>query len=568
MTPSNSSAAASSPTPASPTKRRPHPSRKRISVSSLVMYRNGSVYSPADPLATAMLIDGDTVAWIGQEAAAAALIDERMTVVELDGALVAPAFFDSHVHLSELGASLEQVDLREARSTSELLGAVRAAAVRAPGQPILGFGWDETDWDTPVLPSVNELADAAAGADVYLARVDVHSALVAGPSAPDRPGSSTAHVTGDLHRTIRHRATNYDDATRTRYLRSALEHYVQHGYAGVAEMAAPQISGRRDAELLEELVATDPASYPLVRLYWAELATSVAEAEALARSFGAAFAGLGGDLNIDGSIGSRTAALRAEYSDAPGNTGALMLTAEQISAHVVACTQAGVQAGFHVIGDAGADAATAGFRLAAAEVGAEALQRLGHRLEHVEMVDDDVVATLLEAGVTVSLQPAFDAKWGGPGGLYASRLGTERTQRMNEVGRFLAAGIPVCLGSDAPVTEVDPWGSVKACLNLSTDSARISARAAFLAHTRSGYRAAGVDIPFGGQLVPGGEATFAVWSASELMVQTPDSRVASWSTDARAGTPLLPVMENEFPRCLRTVRAGRVLYAEDASVVA
>ncbi|WP_308409800.1 amidohydrolase [Zhihengliuella halotolerans] len=537
-------------------------------MSSLVMYRNGSVYSPADPLATAMLIDGDTVAWIGQEAAAAALIDERMTVVNLDGALVAPAFFDSHVHLTELGASLEQVDLRDARSTSEVLSAVRAAGVRAPGQPIVGFGWDETEWDTPVLPSVDELADAAAGADVYLARVDVHSALVAGTSAPVRPGNSSAHVTGDLHRAIRQRATDYDDTTRRRYLRAALEHYAQHGYAGVAEMAAPQISGRRDSELLEELVATDPASYPLVRLYWAELATSVAEAEALARSFGPTFAGLGGDLNIDGSLGSRTAALRAEYSDAPGNTGTLTLTAEQISAHVVACTKAGVQAGFHVIGDAGADAAAAGFRRAADEVGAEALQRLGHRLEHVEMVDDDVIATLLEAGVTVSLQPAFDAKWGGPEGLYASRLGPERTQRMNEVGRFLAAGIPVCLGSDAPVTEVDPWGSVKACLNLSTESARISARAAFLAHTRSGYRAAGVDIPFGGQLVPGGEATFAVWSASELMVQTPDSRVASWSTDARAGTPLLPVMENEFPRCLRTVRAGRVLFAEDATVVA
>lgn len=532
------------------------------------MYRNGSVYSPADPLATAMLTDGGTIAWVGQEAAAAALIDERMTVVDLDGALVAPAFFDSHVHLTELGASLEQVDLRDAHSASEVLAAVRIAAERAPGEPVVGFGWDETGWSTPELPTAGELADAAAGSDVYLARIDVHSALAAGPSVPARPGSSSAHVTGEEHRAIRRRATDYDDATRRRYLQSALEHYARRGYAGVAEMAAPQISGRRDAELLEELVASDPAAYPLVRLYWAELAATATEAEALARGFGPNFAGLGGDLNIDGSIGSRTAALRADYSDAPGESGTLMLAPEQIAAHVVACTGAGVQAGFHVIGDAGADAAAAGFRRAAAEVGASTMQRLGHRLEHVEMVDDDVVAALLETGASVSMQPSFDAAWGGPGGLYESRLGTGRAHRMNEVGRFLAAGIPVCLGSDAPVTGVDPWGSVKACLNLSTESSRISARAAFLAHTRSGYRAAGVDIPFGGQLVPGGEATFAVWSASELMVQTPDSRVASWSTDARAGTPLLPVMENEFPRCLRTVRAGRVLFAEDASVAA
>ncbi|GHD12696.1 amidohydrolase [Zhihengliuella salsuginis] len=532
-------------------------------MSSLVMYRNGSVYSPADPLATAMLVDGGTVAWIGQEAAAAALIDDRMTVVDLDGGLVAPAFFDSHVHLTEVGASLEQLDLRTARSAEEVLGAVRAASEQAPGEAVLGFGWDETLWDEPRLPSVGELEAAAAGAEVYLARVDVHSALVAGPQADGLRSTATAHVTGDAHRSIRDRATDYDDATRRRYLRAALGHFARNGYAGVAEMAAPQISGRRDAELLQELVAADPAAYPLVRIYWAELAATAADAEALAEGFGPYFAGLGGDLNIDGSIGSRTAALRSDYSDAPGERGTLLLSPEQISAHVVACTRAGVQAGFHVIGDAGADAAAEGFRRAAAVVGEDALQRLGHRLEHAEMVDDDVIAALLASGVTVSLQPAFDALWGGPGGLYASRLGPERSLSMNEAGRFLAAGIPVCLGSDAPVTVVDPWAGVKACLNLSTESARISARAAFLAHTRSGYRAAGVDIPFGGQLVPGGEATFAVWSPSEMMVQTPDTRVASWSTDARAGTPLLPVLENEFPRCLRTVRAGEVLFAVD-----
>lgn len=66
--------------------------------------------------------------------------------------------------------------------------------------------------------------------------------------------------------------------------------------------------------------------------------------------------------------------------------------------------------------------------------------------------------------------------------------------------------------------------------------------------------------PLAGQLAIGAQATFAVWTASELAVQTPDVRISSWSTDARAGTPILPVVDEEIPECLRTVRAGVTIF--------
>nr|WP_196837020.1 amidohydrolase family protein [Zhihengliuella flava] len=524
------------------------------------MYRNGSIYSPADPFATAMLVVDGTIAWIGQDPAASALIDEDTLHVDLEGALIAPAFFDSHVHLTEVGAALDHLNLMSIGSREELLEAVRARAAAEPGSPIVGYGWDESNWSDPTLPTRAELDAAGAGADVYLARVDVHSALVGGPLAAAESLPS-AYVSGEDHLPVRARALDYDDAQRRRYQRAALTHFASHGYAGVAEMSAPHISGRHDAALLEELLAAEGDSVPLVRLYWAGLTSDESEARDLASSFGPAFAGLGGDLNIDGSIGSRTAALHRDYADAPGERGTLALSAELIATHLVACTRAGIQAGFHVIGDAGAAAAASGFRSAADIVGAEALQRVGHRLEHAEMIDDDTLDVLLAYRVTLSMQPTFDAAWAGPGGLYEERLGAERADRMNQMGRLLSAGVPVCTGSDAPVRPVDPWGAVKACLELRAADSRISARAAFLAHTRAGYRAAGAQVPFDGQLVPGADATFAVWSASELMVQTPDSRVASWSTDARAGTPMLPALDSEFPHCLLTVRAGRTLYS-------
>ena len=98
-------------------------------------------------------------------------------------------------------------------------------------------------------------------------------------------------------------------------------------------------------------------------------------------------AGAAGDLCVDGAIGSRTAALHAPYADARRPRGHLYLDADQVAAHVVACTEAGLQAGFHVIGDrAVADGASPGSQAAAERLGAAAIVRARHRLEHVEMV--------------------------------------------------------------------------------------------------------------------------------------------------------------------------------------
>ncbi|MGO1317396.1 MAG: hydrolase, partial [Cellulomonadaceae bacterium] len=89
-----------------------------------------------------------------------------------------------------------------------------------------------------------------------------------------------------------------------------------------------------------------------------------------------------------------------------------------------------------------------------------------------------------------------------------------------------------------------------------------SARAAFRAHTRGGWRLAGE--PATGELRVGSPAHLAVWRADELGVQAPGGRVAAWSTDRRAGTPLLPLLDQgaEAPRCLLTLRSGHVLHDE------
>lgn len=533
---------------------------------SLVLYRNGSIYSPADPFATAMLVENGTVAWIGSESAAGALLDDRMNEIDLQGALVAPAFVDSHVHLGALGAKLGGLDLGALNSAQEILDAVAAAAAAQSSGIILGSGWDETRFADATLPTLEQLGNAAGGRAVYLARVDVHSALVSPALAQQyglEPGAefSGALVSGRSHATLRSSVFAYDAATNSAHRERALAHLASTGHGTVVEMAAEGISGRADLEALLGRSAEVQAATPAVYAYWGQAVTQEQEARTLFDSFKSpALIGLGGDLNIDGSIGSRSALLRADYTDAPGQKGNSYLSVEQISAHVAACSLVGIQAAFHVIGDAGLDLALEGFAKAAEQVGIAAVQSGRHRLEHVEMVDDVQRAKMLNFSLTASMQPQFDAAWGGEGNLYEQRLGAERAAGMNAIGKFLSAGVPVTIGSDAPVTGTNPWASVKACLELNDPSSRISAKAAFMAHTRSGFRALGEPNPLAGQLVTGAEATFAIWSASELTVQTPDIRVSSWSTDARAGTPMLPVLEGELPVCLRTVRAGTTLF--------
>ena len=172
-------------------------------------------------------------------------------------------------------------------------------------------------------------------------------------------------------------------------------------------------------------------------------------------------AGLAGDLNADGALGSRTAALREPYADRAGHRGHAYLTAEQIAEHVIACTERNVQAGFHCIGDQALDNIARGFELAAEKVGVQALVAARHRLEHVEMVDEATIATLARCGVVASVQPMFDGLWGGPDGMYAERVG-DRWRGMNPFGSLARAGVVLAFGSDAPVTELGGWEAVRA----------------------------------------------------------------------------------------------------------
>ncbi|MET9347396.1 amidohydrolase [Streptomyces termitum] len=524
-----------------------------------VLLRGGEVHSPADPFATAMVVERGHVAWVGSEGAADAFAPGVDEVVDLEGALVTPAFVDAHVHTTATGFALTGLDLSSAASLAGAAELIRAHAAARPADRILiGHGWDAARWPERRAPRRDELDELTGGRPLYLTRIDVHSAVVTTALLDLVPGvrgldgfRDGEPLTGDAHHAVRAAAfAAVSPLQRTEAQRAARAHAASLGIGTLHECGGPQISSEDDFTGLLDLARAEDG--PRVVGYWADLDLD------RARALGAL--GAAGDLFADGSLGSHTACLHEPYADAAGRTGAAHLDAAAVAAHVVACTEAGLQAGFHAIGDAAVTAVTDGVRAAAEKLGLARIRAARHRVEHAEMLTPATIAAFAELGLTASVQPAFDALWGGDEGMYADRLGVERARTLNPYAALLRAGVPLAFGSDSPVTPLDPWGTVRAAAFHRTLDHRISVRAAFTAHTRGGWRAVGRDDA--GVLVPGAPADYAVWRAGDLVVQAPDDRVARWSTDPRSGTPGLPDLSPGLPLpvCLRTVVHGRTVF--------
>ena len=438
------------------------------------LYRNGVVHSRTDPFAEAVLVADGQVAWLGEESSVRTVLDAADEVVDLDGALVAPAFVDAHVHLARVGR------------------------------------------------------DLAAG-------------TVADPAAAGRPALSSS-------------------AERAAEYAAALGAAAAAGIVAVHEQSDPADETRAGLAALLQATSRPDSGWPAVLGYRAELCETVDDARAILRDV-PGLVGLGA-LHLDGGLADRTAALRHAYADAPGTCGDLLLAAEQVANHTAAATRAGLQAVFHVVGDRALAEALLGIRVAAEIEGMGAVRGTGHRLEHAPMTDAAALAALLLHGVTVTALPQLALDGTGPGGWLTARLGSPRADAHLPLADLAGAGVPLALGSASPDAPFDPWGAVRAAVLHPDPGQRVSARAAFRAHTRGGWRAAHLDGTGAGEIRLGAPAHLAVWRAESLVVQAPEGRLAAWSTDPRAGTPLLPALGPEVPApvCLRTLRAGNVIF--------
>lgn len=414
-------------------------------------------------------------------------------MVDLGGAFVMPGFNDAHAHMGDAGRIKLSVDVTGTKSLAELQARVKAAArTAAPGTWLTGGGWDHTLWPAKTLPTKADLDAVTDGHPAFLVRVDGHIAIAntsalkaAGitKSTPDPQGGkidrdANSEATGIIRETAQALIDKVipppAPELRRRGIELALADAVEHGVTSVQDFSdwqdflvyeqlekegklSPRISEwlpfNASVDQLKQMRAHHPADDPMLHT-------------SMLKGF------------MDGSLGSRTAALKAPYSDDPGNSGIPRYQQSQLNQMAIERAQAGFQLGFHAIGDRAVSMALNAFATAQAvdplkadmqtmrmpsgrKIIHAALTGSRNRIEHSQVVDPADFARYKQLGVIASMQPNHlltDMAWA------EQRLGPERAKYAYAWKSFLDAGVPLAFGTDYPVEPITPFRGVYAAV--------------------------------------------------------------------------------------------------------
>src|SRR6185503_13826698 len=205
------------------------------------------------PDATAMAVTDGIIAWLGTDDVGRQQFPDA-EIVDLDGGFVAPAFVDSHVHLTATGLTLTGLDLRNATSLRHCLELIGDFGRKHPDGPIWGHGWDESGWPERTAPATDDLDGVLGDRPAYLARVDVHSAAVSTALRRLAPGLAEAAgfdpqrpLTRDAHHLVRAAARDTLTSQQRHQARlAALDAAAASGIVAVHECAGPDIGGMDD----------------------------------------------------------------------------------------------------------------------------------------------------------------------------------------------------------------------------------------------------------------------------------------------------------------------------------
>lgn len=425
--------------------------------------------------------------------------------IDLRGRAVYPAFADCHVHLTDTGLFLGAHDLAAVRGADEYARRVAALPRR---DFVLAGNYDDARWTDGGAASAAPLDAHHPDAIAMVVRVDAHSctlnrkALAFVGLPPETPGierDEAGAPTGRLFLEANWRAQakllaalpDPDKreadrrATALALAQGALHLHVQLvGLGGRAEYEA-EIAHMRTAGAAKwhpKICERDPA---------------------LARDLGLPY--VGGDVFLDGSIGSGTAAVSVPYHDRGGH-GHLMHGDAEVEAYFASAEELGVSAGVHAIGDRAIEQCIATWEKV---LGGKPSPRNRHFIEHFEIATPDQIARCAKLGIFLSMQPQFDAYWGFPGGMYDVRLGAERARTMNALGSAKRAGATLVGGDDSPVCALAPLDGMRAAHGHHNAGERLAVEDALLMYTYDAARFGHAESHTG-RLAPGYAADFVV----------------------------------------------------------
>lgn len=382
--------------------------------------------------------------------------------VNAEGKIIYPGFIDGHAHFYGYALSLQKVNLVGTKSWDDCINQIQQFVKDkqiSRGEWILGYGWDQNDWDNKVFPSKTLLDQYFPENPVYLSRVDGHAAIV-NQAALDRAGikagdkvaggiieTKAGKLTGVLVDNAMGRVGNIipepDDKTLKELFDEAQKKCFAVGLTSITDCGLSKRETERLDALQKEgilkmkltvLLSDDSANYA-----W-YLPRGIYKTERLHIS--------GFKLFADGALGSRGACLLKPYNDKPGWYGFLLNDINHYTSALSKIYQSPFQACVHAIGDSANRVILQQFA---------ALLTPGNdrrwRIEHAQVVAPEDVKLFGKFNIIPSVQPTHatsDMYWA------EDRLGAGRIQSAYANRNLLQQNKWIVLGTDFPVEDISP----------------------------------------------------------------------------------------------------------------
>jgi len=520
------------------------PATTKFSTAPEIIFYNGVIYTGVGmnenmpQTVQAMAVGGGKVLAIGANGEIKRLAGSKTRLRDLStattGVFVFPGFNDAHVHLGSAGQTKLNVDLTGVKSLAEMLAKVETFANAAPaGHWLTGGNWDHTLWATKSLPTRQDLDKVTGGHPAFLGRIDGHIAIansaalaaagITGKTLPPQGGAIDLDAHGEPTGILRESAQglvmkvfpppSHDERLRGDEL--AIADALAHGITSVQDF-----SEWDDFLVYEELEKQGKLKLRITE--WLPFKAPLGELISMRAHH---------DLNdpmlhtgflkgfMDGSLGSRTAAMKTPYSDDPGNTGLPQYTQQQLNKMVVERAAAGFQIGFHAIGDEANSMALDAFDQPSVSRTAR------NRIEHAQVVDPADIPRFKKLGVIASMQPNHlltDMNWA------EDRLGPKRAAYSYAWKALLDAGVPLAFGTDYPVEPITPFRGLYAAVTRMNEKGtktyfpenKLTRGQALYAYTQ-GSAYAQFDEKHKGKLIPGYDADFILVDRDLYKTSTP-----------------------------------------------
>lgn len=457
-----------------------------------ILYLNGDIYTmnPAQPRAQALAIDSTsgTIIAVGTNDEVRRARRQHAELVDLRGKTVVPGFTDAHIHLVSAAYRAHYIDAGNSTGEDAAAELVRQRAEQTPpGRWILGGQWDKNLWPGQQFPGKASLDAVAPQHPVALWSKDGHllwvnslalqhaniSAqtpdLANGAILRDGSGEPTGILQEHEAMNLVFSVTDQSDPVLTRELvQSILPELRKSGITTIHD-----IEGLDTLQLFQQLSDEGALDMRVNMILPRQLLPELRD-QRINIGPGDTMMRVGGiKIFADGTLGSQTAAMLEGFEDNPTNYGILAVPEEEMNEIVRTAAELGLSIAIHAIGDRAAHVALNAIEYAQRYLAENAAMapdttQIRYRLEHVQLITPDDLRRMRRLGVIASVQP-FHAVADRD---IAQRYWGKRARHAYAYRTMQHMGIPLALGSDAPVELFDPLRIIYAATMRSADATR------------------------------------------------------------------------------------------------